>query len=206
MPPETPEHTADALRPTGADLIGELRAVRDSVEELSILLDHIWHNREDLHDLLSPDAEEGAEGQDRQIVACCHCDTLLPSLAAAVREGWTDFQLDNGRDWNYLAICAGCQTRKAQHDQQQPNVAPIAANTRKTTRSDEVPETIACARCDVDSPASLAVALQEGWVALCRDDGIGWNYLGICPECEAREEAAPASDTPQADQQARLFA
>ena len=49
------------------------------------------------------------------------------------------------------------------------------------------PETIACARCDVDSPASLAAALQEGWIDLCRDNGTGWNYLGICPCCKQAE-------------------
>jgi hypothetical protein len=206
MPPKTPEHTADVRKPTGPDLVGELRVVRESVEELYLLLDHVWRNRNELYDLLSPDAEEGAEGHDRQIVACCHCDTLLPTLATAVREGWTDFQLDNGRDWNYLAICADCQTRKAQHDQLQPTIAPLAANPRKTTRSDDIPETLACARCDVDSPASLAAALQEGWVALCRDDGIGWNYLGICPECQAQENAAANQGVSQTEDQKRLFA
>ena len=55
----------------------------------------------------------------------------------------------------------------------------------KNTRANEIPETIACARCDADSPASLAAALQEGWTDLCRDDGPGWNYLGICPRAYA---------------------
>jgi len=206
MPPKTPEHAADVRKPTGSDLVGELRVVRESVEELYLLLDHVWRNRNELYDLLSPDADEGAEGHDRQIVACCHCDTLLPTLATAVREGWTDFQVDNGRDWNYLAICADCQTRKAQHDQRPSSSTPLAANTGQAICSDEVPETIACARCDVDSPASLAAALQEGWVALCRDDGIGWNYLGICPECQAQENATANQDAIQTDDQKRLFA
>ena len=63
-----------------------------------------------------------------------------------------------------------------------------------------------CARCDVDSPASLAAALQEGWVTLCRDDGIGWNYLGICSECQAQENATANQDAIQTDDQKRLFA
>ena len=67
-------------------------------------------------------------------------------------------------------------------------------------------QALACARCDVDSPASLAAALQEGWVALCRDDGIGWNYLGICPECQAQENAAANQEVSQAEDQKRLFA
>lgn len=72
-------------------------------------------------------------------------------------------------------------------------------------RSDEIPETIACAVCDVDSPPSLAAALQEGWTRLQRDDGPGWNYLGVCPVCDARENAPPEPETPPAQQQNTLF-
>jgi hypothetical protein len=36
------DRSADSARTSADDLIGELRAVRDSVEELYILLDHIW--------------------------------------------------------------------------------------------------------------------------------------------------------------------
>ena len=57
----------------------------------------------------------------------------------------------------------------------------------KNTRPNDIPETIACAQCDVDSPPSLAAALQQGWTDLCRDDGAGWNYLGVCPDCQERE-------------------
>jgi hypothetical protein len=64
--------------------------------------------------------------------------------------------------------------------------------TEKHSRSDELPETIACIHCDADSPASLATALQEGWTELCCDDGPGWNYLGICPACQAEEDKAHA--------------
>jgi hypothetical protein len=75
----------------------------------------------------------------------------------------------------------------------------------KNTRADEVPETIACARCDVESPESLAAALQEGWTELCRDDGAGWNYLGVCPECQAQEDQVPEGDATEAQEQKRLF-
>lgn len=50
-----------------------------------------------------------------------------------------------------------------------------------------VPESIACTYCDCDSPESLEEAAKAGWSELIRDDGIGWNYLGICPECQADE-------------------
>jgi hypothetical protein len=76
----------------------------------------------------------------------------------------------------------------------------------KNTRADEIPETIACAHCDADSPASLAAALQEGWADLCRDDGPGWNYLGVCPECWARENQVPETKAGgEAEDQKRLF-
>ncbi len=76
----------------------------------------------------------------------------------------------------------------------------------KNARADEVPETIACARCDADSPPSLAAALQEGWTDLRRDDGAGWNYLGVCPGCQAQENAAPEPESSDPDAQKHLFA
>jgi hypothetical protein len=51
-----------------------------------------------------------------------------------------------------------------------------------------VEESLACFECDVDSPPSLAAAIQAGWESLQADfDGLGWNYLGLCPECVIRE-------------------
>jgi hypothetical protein len=76
----------------------------------------------------------------------------------------------------------------------------------KNARADEIPETIACAHCDADSPASLAAALQEGWTDLCRDDGPGWNYMGVCPECQTHHDEPEESETDQEDDQKRLFA
>lgn len=75
----------------------------------------------------------------------------------------------------------------------------------KNSRADEIPETIACTHCDVDSPPSIAAALQKGWTDLCREDGLGWNYLGVCPECQAQENAVPGPEVTEADQQKRLF-
>ena len=45
-------------------------------------------------------------------------------------------------------------------------------------------ETLACAHCDVDSPGSLADALNQGWTRLQTDHGVGWNFLGVCPQCK----------------------
>ena len=77
----------------------------------------------------------------------------------------------------------------------------IEANSRSAT----VPETLACARCDADSPPSLAAALQEGWTNLCRDDGRGWNYLGVCPQCQAEEIETAEPEGRQDDPQKHLF-
>ena len=159
------DRLADSIQTSAGDLIAELQAVRDSVEELYILLDHIWRNREELHDILAGLREENA-GRDM---------------------GLTREQMDQAK-------AEGVTTEIG------------LRRIEKNTRADEIPETIACARCDVDSPPSIAAALQEGWIDLCRDDGPGWNYLGVCPECQSRENAAANQDATQTDDQKRLFA
>lgn len=47
----------------------------------------------------------------------------------------------------------------------------------------DVPFTLACAQCDVESPETYEEALQQGWTRIQYDDGPGWNFLGICPDC-----------------------
>lgn len=65
------------------------------------------------------------------------------------------------------------------------------------------PETIACTDCDAESPDSLAVALAQGWTELAPDDGAGWNYLGLCPDCRAamfeEDTSRPATERPDDD-------
>ena len=225
MPISEPEHLADSIRTSADGLIEELHAVRDSVEELYILLDHIWRNREELRDILASIREERAERED-EIIACCHCDASPPSLAAAVREGWKDLQFDDGDNWNYLGLCPDCVRRQTEDERQLERAATEMGLTpeqirqakaegvtsalglrriEKNNRSDEIPETIACAHCDADSPLSLAAALQEGWTRLQRDDGTGWNYLGVCPECQPQENAVPQPDAGRMDEQKQLF-
>ena len=111
------------------ELLDEIKALRNGVEELVIILDHIDRNRDEFVDLLVTKRE-----------------------------------------------------------------------------SAEIPETIACAMCDIDSPESLADALQAGWTRLQRDDGSGWNYLGVCPSCQelerAEEHAAFQKQVPEAERPA----
>lgn len=47
----------------------------------------------------------------------------------------------------------------------------------------DIPFTLACAQCDVDSPENYEDAIQQGWTRIQYDDGPGWNFLGICPDC-----------------------
>ena len=125
-----------------------------------------------------------------------------PYLAEAtkVRQILPSFPLDDALEMNLTpdqirqAIAEGVTT------------AMGLRRIEKNSRADDIPETIACARCDVDSPLSLAAALQEGWTDLCRDDGAGWNYLGLCPECQARENEIPEPQGSEPDKQKHLFA
>ena len=71
------------------------------------------------------------------------------------------------------------------------------------TQEETVAETVACAFCDADSPDSLADALKEGWTRLQVDDGLGHNYLGVCPACHeqqaAEEQAAFQKQVPESE-------
>jgi hypothetical protein len=150
--------------PPRADLVEELRTVRDSVEQLYLLLDHIWRNRDELREII--------EG-------------LVENMKI---KGPGEFPLEEALEMGLglkeirQAIAEGVTT------------AVGLRRIEKNTRAEEVPESIACAYCDADSPESLAEALQEGWTRLQRDDGPGWNYLGVCPACQALEDEPPQSD------------
>ncbi len=159
MEADRPTNRNEAQAP---DLIAELQAVRDAVEELYILLDHIWRNREELREILADLIESGR----------VQAPGAFP-LEDALDMGLTAEQIR-------AALEAGVTT-------------PMGLRQiEKNTRAEVLPETIACAHCDADSPASLAAAIQEGWIRLQRDDGAGWNYLGVCPECQAEDEPFPS--------------
>lgn len=48
-----------------------------------------------------------------------------------------------------------------------------------------VPFSLSCGECDAGQGiASYADAVAAGWTEICVDeDGLGWNFLGTCPEC-----------------------
>lgn len=64
-------------------LFEEIQALRDSVEELYLVLEHALRNREEIFDLIG-----------REPVSCVTCDGEQSSLSEAVREGWSQFQPD----------------------------------------------------------------------------------------------------------------
>ena len=227
------ENLADKIEPSAEGLIEELHAVRDSVEELYILLDHVWRNRGELHDILAAIVEKRAE-ESSETTHCIHCNAFCSSVAEAIKADWTSLQHDPNEEWDYLGICAKCQRDQVERDRsaQQDDSGDVESLGRemrltteqieqakaegvttalglrrieKNSRSATIPETIACARCDVSSPDSLAAALQEGWTNLCRDDGRGWNYLGICPQCQAEENETAETKDRQDDPQKHLF-
>jgi len=118
------------------DLVEELHAVRDAVEELYVLLDHIWRNRDELREVIESLVETSKiKGpNDFPLEESLEIGLTLKQIRQAVSEGIT--------------------------------TTPGLRVLEKNTRSDAIPETIACAHCDVDSPDSLAAALQDGWTVM----------------------------------------
>ncbi len=54
--------------------------------------------------------------------------------------------------------------------------------------SNDVPFSLSCYECDSDSPPSYEAAVQAGWTEIqYTPDGLAENYLGLCPECAAKE-------------------
>ena len=108
------ERSADSIDTASGGLIDELKAVRDSVEELYILLDHVWRNRQELYDILQNLAERHEEDREQERVVCCQCHAGAASLRVAVHNGWTSFQRDDeGEEWAYLGVCGSCQKSKS---------------------------------------------------------------------------------------------
>ena len=170
------------------------------------------------------------------MTCCIHCDAFHPSVAEAIKAGWTSLQHDPADGWDYLGICPHCKRDQVEQERlaKQEPTEDLASTGREmgltpqqieqakaegvttalglrrievNSQPVKVPETIACARCDASSPQSLAAALQEGWTGLCRDDGPGWNYLEICRNCQAQEDESPAPEVEKKPEpQKRLFA
>jgi hypothetical protein len=57
---------------------------------------------------------------------------------------------------------------------------------KREEAKDKIPESVSCDTCDAGCD-SLAEAIGKGWIDLCRDDGLSWNYLGKCRTCQEAE-------------------
>ena len=106
------DQLAHTIETSADELVGELKAVRDSVEELYILLDHVWRNRDELHDILAGIIEKRTE-ESNEVTCCLHCDAFYPSVAEAIKAGWTSLQHDPAEGWDYLGICATVSETKS---------------------------------------------------------------------------------------------
>lgn len=60
----------------------------------------------------------------------------------------------------------------------------MPSRRKSMTQQVRVPFSLACSDCDAGTEiTSAAEAIRLGWRGIVRDDGIGWNYLGQCPQC-----------------------
>jgi len=122
-------------------------------------------------------------GQIAETCFCTSCEATITGLANALRAHWSCLLDDEGNErGNFAGHCGSC-----------------------TEAVEDVPETIACASCDADSPESLAAALKEGWTRLQRDEGAGWNFLGVCPTCKIEQDATNQPTKPETKTPGTLF-
>ncbi len=123
--------TKDQLAATST-LIDEIKALRDSSEELFILLEHIWHNRDDWRFKVSV----VLTGQGREALAetlsCYACEMeSLDSLAQALHDGWIDVEYcaEEERSSNFVGWCPGCQRAHEEQERrlnEDPHDQPVA--------------------------------------------------------------------------------
>lgn len=108
--------------PTEGDLIAELQGVREAVEELYLLLDHVWRNREAIHQMFAHPNLDRAESIP-QIIRCATCHADSPdSVTTALEQGWSELCADDGPVGNYIGCCPQCLDKQmaadpAAHDQ-----------------------------------------------------------------------------------------
>lgn len=154
MTPGSTDRLADS---TVRELIDELKASRDSTEELYILLDHIWRNRDEFRDMLAQLLDKRAENST-EVVCCVHCDESHPKLSEAVQAGWTSFQHDPTEGWDYLGICPDCVKQQAEYDRKQ-HVRIVAGERFEQEKAVELEE---IARVMGLSEEQIAQAKAEG--------------------------------------------
>lgn len=49
----------------------------------------------------------------------------------------------------------------------------------------DVAFSLVCELCDAGMEVdSLEAAILLGWIRIGYDDGLGWNFIGMCPDCQ----------------------
>jgi len=215
-----------------ADLVDELRAVRDSVEELYILLDHIWKNRDELRDIIESLVEtRKIKGPNEfPLEEALEMGLTLEQIRQAVSEGITtvaglrrvekngrndasEIQIVNHELFDALRFLVQEVRQPPMADSYVADAMKQASVVlekykgvveREAGESERLPETITCCRCDAQRE-SIQEAADEGWTDITPDDGPSWNYLGLCPECREEEDRVPEPEPTEVQGQKRLF-
>jgi hypothetical protein len=94
-----------------SNLIDEIKALGDSTEELLILLEHIWQNRDELRVKVSVVLGGNLREAVAETLCCYECDTASPSsLAQALHDGWIDIMsAEEAHGTNFVGWCPACQ-------------------------------------------------------------------------------------------------
>jgi hypothetical protein len=99
----------DELATNVRHIADEIRPLTDSIESLTILLQHVWQNREDLYELLDGVSDSEREQLPPETLFCTCCDAVATSLAKALRAGWQCIIDDEGNErGNYAGMCPEC--------------------------------------------------------------------------------------------------
>ena len=98
--------------------IEKLKGVHSPAEELDVILDHVWRNRKQLHEMLNAIIERQAEG-NAEVILCVYCDASYSSLAEAAKARWTSLEYDPTEQWDYLGVCPHCRKEQAEREQRE---------------------------------------------------------------------------------------
>src|SRR5438105_12453523 len=106
----SPDGSNEQLAATNS-LIDEIKALRDGTEELLILLEHIWQNREDLRFKVGVVVTGHGRDAIAETLCCYECDTDSPSsLVQALHDGWIDIACaEEAHGTNFVGWCPACQ-------------------------------------------------------------------------------------------------
>lgn len=141
----------EAIRP----LVDELKAMQEILADTQQDIQHLTRNIQDYLSVIADSSDEirseilAAIRHDRlpkpalptdETVTCAHCDAQADSLAAAVRDGFTALQRDDGSSSNYLGECSYCAAKMNTVQQPRQNLSHSVAKSHKIWTADERPQ------------------------------------------------------------------